>query len=141
MGHVIGKQCFQYAYLTDSELKKLQCRQKTFSRLVFPGQFLYNLYVTYRHFSQLWSPAMTDISAAEARKNLSEILNRVAYTKERVVLTRHGNQIAAIVPLEDLNLLTQLHSIIERQDVDDAISESAKGMTVSWTDLKGEMGL
>ena len=73
---------------------------------------------------------MTDISAAEARKNLSEILNRVAYSKERVVLTRHGNQIAAIVPLEDLDLLKQLHQAIERKDVEDAISESARGVTV-----------
>ena len=84
---------------------------------------------------------MTDISAAEARKHLSEILNRVAYTKERVVLTRHGNQIAAIVPLEDLDLLTQLQSVVESRDVEDALAESDKGVTVPWTDRKGERGL
>jgi prevent-host-death family protein len=84
---------------------------------------------------------MTDISAADARKNLSEILNRVAYSKERVVLTRHGNQIAAIVPLEDLDLLTQLRSVVQRRDIDDALSESERGRTVSWESLKEELGL
>ena len=58
-----------------------------------------------------------------------------------MVLTRHGNQVAAIVPIEDLDLLTQLRSIVERRDVDDAVAESRAGAAVDWNDLKEELGL
>ena len=48
---------------------------------------------------------MTTVSAvtvADARSGLAELLNRVAYGKERLVITRHGREIAALVPVEDL---------------------------------------
>ena len=84
---------------------------------------------------------MTDISTGDARKNLAEILNRVAYAKERVVLTRHGRQVAALVPIEDLDLLTRLKHAVRRKDVADAISEWERGDSVGWDDLKAELGL
>ncbi|HIE62804.1 MAG TPA: type II toxin-antitoxin system Phd/YefM family antitoxin, partial [Microbacterium sp.] len=33
---------------------------------------------------------MKEVTAAEARKNMAELLNRAAYGKERFVVTRHG---------------------------------------------------
>ncbi len=37
-----------------------------------------------------------------ARAGLAELLNEVAYSKRRVVLVRNGKDVAALVPLEDL---------------------------------------
>jgi prevent-host-death family protein len=48
---------------------------------------------------------MSRIAVIDARKDLAEILNRAAYGKERVVLTRRGKDVAAIVPIDDLNVL------------------------------------
>ncbi|HYR83515.1 MAG TPA: type II toxin-antitoxin system Phd/YefM family antitoxin [Terriglobia bacterium] len=48
---------------------------------------------------------MAKIAVIDARKELAEILNRAAYGKERVVLTRRGKDVAAIVPMDDLNIL------------------------------------
>ena len=48
---------------------------------------------------------MSKIAVIDARKDLAEILNRAAYGKERVVLTRRGKDVAAIVPMDDLNIL------------------------------------
>jgi prevent-host-death family protein len=48
---------------------------------------------------------MAKIAVIDARKDLAEILNRAAYGKERVVLTRRGKDVAAIVPMDDLNIL------------------------------------
>jgi prevent-host-death family protein len=48
------------------------------------------------------SPATSEISTVEARNNFSDIVNRAAYGKERVILTRRGKPIAAIIPAEDL---------------------------------------
>ncbi len=44
----------------------------------------------------------TVLPASEARAGLSEILNRVAFGGERIVLERHGRNVAAVVPMSDL---------------------------------------
>ena len=48
---------------------------------------------------------MSRIAVIDARKDLAEILNRAAYGKERVVLTRRGKDVAAIVPIDDVKML------------------------------------
>ncbi|WP_207945254.1 type II toxin-antitoxin system Phd/YefM family antitoxin, partial [Actinomadura rubrisoli] len=46
----------------------------------------------------------------EARKEFADLVNRVAYTGERVALTRRGKIMAALVSAEDLELLESLRS-------------------------------
>ena len=48
---------------------------------------------------------MKQITTAEARRHMAELLNRAAYGKERFVVTRHGRELVAIVPLEEVTLL------------------------------------
>ena len=48
---------------------------------------------------------MSKIAVIDARKDLADVLNRAAYGKERVVLTRRGKDVAAIVPMDDLKIL------------------------------------
>ena len=48
---------------------------------------------------------MSRIAVIDARKDLADILNRAAYGKERVVLTRRGKDVAAIVPMDDVKML------------------------------------
>jgi len=45
------------------------------------------------------------VTAVEAREKFSDILNRAAYAKERIFIRRHGNNIAAIVPMTDVENL------------------------------------
>jgi prevent-host-death family protein len=66
---------------------------------------------------------MTEIEApaTEARAQFSELLNRAAYAKERVAVTRQGKRIAALVPVEDLALLEALD---KRPDLKAALTEA-----------------
>lgn len=41
----------------------------------------------------------------QARAELAELVSRVGYTGERILLTRHGKPLAALVPVEDLEAL------------------------------------
>jgi antitoxin Phd len=41
----------------------------------------------------------TTITTAYAKKNFADIVNKVAYGKEPVVLTRRGQEIAALVSI------------------------------------------
>ena len=51
---------------------------------------------------------MTRLPASQAREQLSEILNRVSVRGERVILHRHGKDVAAVVSMEDLRRLATL---------------------------------
>ncbi|MCO5993391.1 type II toxin-antitoxin system Phd/YefM family antitoxin [Actinoallomurus rhizosphaericola] len=46
-----------------------------------------------------------EVPVTQARADLAELVNRVGYTGERVLLTRHGKPLAALVPVEDLEAL------------------------------------
>ncbi|HEY9624738.1 MAG TPA: type II toxin-antitoxin system Phd/YefM family antitoxin [Crinalium sp.] len=48
---------------------------------------------------------MEHVSTVEVRTQLAEVINRVAYGKERVVLTRRGKALVAVVPIEDVAFL------------------------------------
>jgi prevent-host-death family protein len=48
---------------------------------------------------------MKRLEATVARKEFSDTLNHVAYGKKRVVVKRHGKDLAAIVPMQDVALL------------------------------------
>ncbi len=50
----------------------------------------------------------SDITTVDARNNFSDVVNRAAYGKERIILTRRGKPIAAIVPAEDLERLNAI---------------------------------
>ncbi|MEE9219654.1 MAG: type II toxin-antitoxin system Phd/YefM family antitoxin [Acidobacteriota bacterium] len=58
---------------------------------------------------------MTRLGITEVRKVLPDAINRVAYTRERVVISRNGKDVAALVPMEDLELLRKLE---DRHDLD-----------------------
>lgn len=85
--------------------------------------------------------AVTAVSVADARSDLAELLNRVAYGKERLVITRHGRELAAIVPMEDLHLANRLRRFVARKDVARALAELDAGKAASWDELRQELGL
>ncbi|MFO1433779.1 MAG: type II toxin-antitoxin system Phd/YefM family antitoxin [Candidatus Competibacteraceae bacterium] len=48
------------------------------------------------------------MSSVVAREHFSELLDRVAVEKERIILTRRGKAVVAVVPVEDMELLEAL---------------------------------
>lgn len=85
--------------------------------------------------------SVTAVSVADARSDLAELLNRVAYGKERLVITRHGRELAAIVPVEDLHLANRLRRFVARKDVARALAELDAGKAPSWDELRKELAL
>jgi len=84
---------------------------------------------------------MENISTADARRQLAELLNRSAYGKERFVVTRHGKEMVAIVPVEDLDLLEKVRSLLRRQDVRAALQEAADDERTAWDEVREELDL
>jgi len=82
---------------------------------------------------------MANISTAKARNDFAEVINRASFGKERFVLTRRGKKLAAIIPVEDLELLEELE---DRMDVDAARAALAEsGERVSYQEMRRELGL
>jgi prevent-host-death family protein len=84
---------------------------------------------------------MKQVTTAEARKHLAELLNRAAYGKERFVVTRHGKQLVAIVPLEEVTLLDRLRALLSKKDFEAAIEEMDNSGTSSWDEVRRELDL
>jgi prevent-host-death family protein len=84
---------------------------------------------------------MPNISTVEARNKFSDIINRVAYGKERVILTRRGAEVVALIPAEDIHLLEALENQIDLEEARAALKEVKKKGTISLEALKKEIGL
>lgn len=83
---------------------------------------------------------MTHCAVAEARRDLSDILNRVVYSGERVVITRHGKNVAAIVSAKDLEALEKIEDMIDVAEAEKRLSQGRKN-AVPYETIRKEMGL
>jgi len=68
------------------------------------------------------------ISTADARMNFSDIVNKVAYGNESVVLTRRGKNIAALISMEELELLQRIEDRLDIEDANKAVSEKGESI-------------
>jgi prevent-host-death family protein len=75
---------------------------------------------------------MAMLEATKAKDTFGDTLNRAAYGKERIILTRRGKPIAALVPLEDIALLNELENQADAEEVRVAREEAARGEVVAW---------
>lgn len=50
---------------------------------------------------------MKKLDATRARQEFAETVNQVAYRQVRIVVSRRGKDVAAIVPMEDLDLIAR----------------------------------
>ena len=84
--------------------------------------------------------AITDFTPAQ----LQDIVDRVAGANERVVLTREGRQVAAVVPIEDLEALRAMESREDAADneaCDRAEETFRAGETIPWAEAKRRLSV
>ncbi len=86
---------------------------------------------------------MVELSTTAAREDFSEVINRAAYGKERVVLTRRGKKLVAVIPVEDLEKLEALEDELDIAAAEKAEKRAkAKGeKPVAWAKAKKALGL
>ena len=82
---------------------------------------------------------MTRIPASEARLQFAELVNKVAFGSERILLHRHGKDVAAIVSVDDLRLLEDLENKMDLEAARAALKEKAP--RIAWKRLKEELAL
>ena len=84
------------------------------------------------------------MNATDVRADFSEIINRVAYGNEHVVLTRRGKEVAALVKADDLKLIRFFTEILE-DEMDIAVVRKRladkKEVPIPYEIIRKELGL
>jgi len=85
---------------------------------------------------------MTDtLNSTDAREQLADVLNRVAYAGDRVRIARRGKVVAAVVPIGDLEMIERLENEIDIREAEKALREAKKKGTIPLDIIREELGL
>ncbi|MCM2391676.1 type II toxin-antitoxin system Phd/YefM family antitoxin [Streptomyces albipurpureus] len=79
-----------------------------------------------------------EIPVTQARAELAELINRVVYGGERVVVTRHGKPLVALVSASDLERLEQERA--EQETVADQAVSAVSSVSTAGTAALGRGG-
>ncbi len=80
------------------------------------------------------------ISLGELRGKLGDVVNRSAFAKERTIVTRHGKGVAAIISIDELELLDELELYADLEALRQARAED-DGTRIKLADFLAEQGL
>lgn len=78
------------------------------------------------------------ICATLIRDDLANVVNRVVYGSERIILERRGKDVAAIVSMDDLAVLDELENKIDLDAARKALREHG---SIPWEKVKTDLGL
>jgi PHD/YefM family antitoxin component YafN of YafNO toxin-antitoxin module len=82
---------------------------------------------------------MTRLTTSQLREDMATAINKVAFGGERIVLQRNNKDVAALVSVEDLNLLRELEDRGDLAKIRKALNEP--GANIPWKDIKKELGI
>jgi prevent-host-death family protein len=75
----------------------------------------------------------------EARQNLTDLVNQVAYGRERIMIGRRNKDLAVLVPVEDAEYLEHLEDLEDIKAAKKALSR--RGKTIPWEEARKKLGL
>jgi prevent-host-death family protein len=80
------------------------------------------------------------IPVSEARDQLADLVNRVAYRRERISIGRRGKKIAALVSAEDLELLEALEDAVDLRLIAEALADPINAQpSIPWAVIEAEL--
>ena len=74
---------------------------------------------------------MSLISVSDAKVSFSKFVNRVAYGKERIVITSHGQPKAALISIDDLHQFEELEEEREAAMLAEAVATETEFYSVA----------
>jgi prevent-host-death family protein len=83
------------------------------------------------------------LSCSKARNQFDDLLDRTVKQKERVLLTRRGKPVAALVPIGDVAFLEAIEDLLDADEYRRAKEEFEQGgkPAIPWDKIKAELGL
>jgi prevent-host-death family protein len=99
------------------------------------------LYDVYEMYETDNKHASGHVSVSEARETFADVVNRVAYRNERLLVTRRGKPIAAIIPMEQVEFLERAEDEFDIRMANEALAELEHTPAIPWEQVKRELGL
>ena len=81
---------------------------------------------------------MKTLEASQLRQGVSDALNTVAYTGQRISIRRHGKPVAVLVSVEDAAVLDALEDRLDVAAAKKALKEEG---SIPWAEVKKRLGL
>lgn len=82
------------------------------------------------------------VTTKELRANLADIVNRVAFGGEQIVVKRHGKPLIAIVATYDLQACQALEDYNDAREMQEAIDNGEMDEPgTPWEEIRKEIGL
>jgi prevent-host-death family protein len=99
------------------------------------------MYALYKMYERQDEHASGHISVSDARETFAELVNRAAYGHERVLVSRRGKPIAAIVPIEDVEYLERVEDEFDLRAVEEALAAPENAVPIPWEEVEAELDL
>jgi prevent-host-death family protein len=100
---------------------------------------LKSLYVSYEMYEPDDPHSTGHVSVSEARQDFAELVNRAAYGGERVLVSRRGKPIAAIVPIADVAFIERMEDDLDLRDALAALADPANAVTYPLEQVEAEL--
>lgn len=84
---------------------------------------------------------MSLVPVSKARTDMKDLVNRVAYGKERIYLTSHDKKMVAIVPIEDVEALEAMETAEDIRIAEERIEKVEAEGTYSSDEMRKRLGL
>ena len=82
---------------------------------------------------------MTVLTVAAVRKDLSDLIGKVQYRRERLIITKHDKPVAALAPVDDAALLEKIEDHLDLLEAMEAIEDYETNGGVSLERFKTEL--
>lgn len=102
---------------------------------------VYSSYDLYEMYIERGEHGEGRVSVSEARESFADLVNRVAYRKERILVTRHGKRVAAIIPIEQVEFLERAEDEFDIRMAEEARKELEHTPAIPLEDVERELGL
>ena len=83
---------------------------------------------------------MSTATSGELHERLSEYLTRAQVGGERITVTHDGEEVAAIISVEDLRLLQSIEDRLDNEEADEALREAEETGFISWEQVQQRHG-
>ena len=84
---------------------------------------------------------MGALSEAELREGFADAIGRVQHGKERMIITRRDQPVAALVPVADAALLQKLEDHLDSLEALEAVEDYESAGGTSLRELREDLGL
>ncbi len=83
---------------------------------------------------------MAEIDPTKSEAKLANLVDRAVQNKERVRIGIEGNEVAAVIPVEDLELLERLEDQLDLLETFEALHEaSEEGGFLPWDEFRKQL--